>query len=128
MVSFPSRSKSSASFLPSDGNPSNVQLAEPQSLTMVLCRGREGESELEDYNYNMTKARRRTNSSTQAAGHSVLKTKFEAIDPEVIEYEEDIHGPRPSDVAEQQDLEDLSTSSSADTNHSVEEEDAAEKK
>ena len=53
------------------------------TLTNDRCRGVEGVSELEDYNYNMTKTRRRTNSSTQAAGHSVLKTKFEAIDPEV---------------------------------------------
>lgn len=69
----------------------------------------------------MSKARRRTNSSTQAAGHSVLKTKFEAIDPEVIEYEEDIHGPGPSDAADPNDLEEMSTSSSADTVESVEE-------
>jgi hypothetical protein len=77
----------------------------------------------------MAKPRRRTNSSTAAAGHSVLKTKFEAIDPEVIEYEEELHGPRPTDLAsEQQDLEKMSTSSSAETQGSVEEEDAAEKK
>jgi hypothetical protein len=77
----------------------------------------------------MAKPRRRTNSSTHAAGHSGLKTKFEAIDPEVIEYEEEVHGPRPMDLAsEQQDLEKMSTSSSADTQGSVEEEDAVEKK
>lgn len=79
-------------------------------------------SELEDYNYNMAKARRRTNSSTQAAGHSGLKTKFEAIDPEVIEYEEDIHGPSAAEMgAGPEDLEEMSTSSSADTTDSVEE-------
>ena len=77
---------------------------------------------------NMNKPRRRTNSSTQAAGHSGLKTKFEAIDPEVIEYEEELHGPRPGDAAEEQELEHMSTSSSADTMGSVEEEDAVEKK
>ena len=92
--------------------------------------GREGESELEDYDYNMAKPRRRTNSSTVAAGHSGLKTKFEAIDPEVIEYEEELHGPRPNDVTgDQQDLEKMSTSSSADTlGSSVEEEDIAGEK
>ena len=59
----------------------------------------------------------------------MLKTKFEAIDPEVIEYEEDIHGPAQSDAAEKHDdLEEMSTSSSADTLGSVEEEDAVEKK
>lgn len=76
----------------------------------------------------MAKPRRRTNSSTAAAGHSGLKTKFEAIDPEVIEYEEEIHGPQAGDVAgdkEDADLENLSTSSSADTMGSVEEEDVA---
>ena len=76
----------------------------------------------------MSKARRRTNSSTHAAGHSGLKTKFEAIDPEVIEYEEGIHGPSTADAAEQKDLEKMSTSSSADTMDSVEEEDAVPKK
>lgn len=75
----------------------------------------------------MAKSRRRTNSSTQAAGHSGLKTKFEAIDPEVIEYEEDVHGPSAEDMA-QHDLEKMSTSSSADTMGSVEEEDGMEKK
>ena len=70
----------------------------------------------------MTKTRRRTNSSTQAAGHSVFKTKFEAIDPEVIEYEEDIHGPaQAEEAADPKDLEEMSTSSSADTMESVEE-------
>ena len=93
-----------------------------RSLTALSHRGVEGVSELEDYNYNMTKARRRTNSSSQAAGHSALKTKFEAIDPEVIEYEEDLHGPSVSDsTADPKDLEEMSTSSSADTVESVEE-------
>ena len=81
----------------------------------------------------MNKARRRTNSSTQAAGHSVVKTKFEALDPEVIEYEEEIHGPGPesaeaSTAAGEADLEKMSTSSSADTMGSVEEEDVGLKK
>ena len=72
----------------------------------------------------MTKTRRRTNSSTQAAGHSGLKTKFEAIDPEVIEYEEEVHGPTAEELAagaEPKDLEEMSSSSSADTMESVEE-------
>jgi hypothetical protein len=79
-------------------------------------------SELEDYDYNPAKPRRRTNSFSLAAGHSALKTKFEAVDPEVIEYEEDLHGPSPHDANE---LEKMSTSSSADTMGSVEEEEAA---
>lgn len=79
-------------------------------------------SELEDYNYNSTKTRRRTNSSSMAAGHSALKTKFEAIDPEVIEYEEDVHGPSAAELADGNELEKMSTSSSADTLGSVDEE------
>lgn len=107
---------------------------------MERCRGKEGVSELEDYAFNQTKPRRRTNSSTAAAGHSMLKTKFEAIDPEVIEYEEDVHGP--GSVSEPgfaeggddsagavagaedggHDLEKMSTGSSAGTMGSVDEE------
>lgn len=86
----------------------------------LFNRGVQGVSELEDYNYNMSKARRRTNSSSQAAGHSALKTKFEAIDPEVIEYEEDVHGPPSTELEGSQELEEMSTSSSADTVESVE--------
>lgn len=94
-------------------------------LTYTSYRGRTGVSELEDYDYNMAKPRRRTNSFSAAAGHSALKTKFEAIDPEVIEYEEDIHGPSTTD-GDQHELEKMSTSSSADTMGSVDEEEMAE--
>lgn len=57
----------------------------------------------------------------------MLKTKFEAIDPEVIEYEEDVHGPTDADhrasIDESgADLEKMSTASSAET---IEEEDGA---
>ncbi|TKA75837.1 hypothetical protein B0A55_04380 [Friedmanniomyces simplex] len=82
-------------------------------------------SELEDHDYNLAKSRRRTNSFSAAAGHSVLKTKFEAIDPEVIEYEEDVHGPGQADLADHNELEKMSTSSSADTMGSVDEEEGA---
>lgn len=82
--------------------------------------GQVGVSELEDYNYNMTKPRRRTNSFSAAAGHSPLKTKFEAIDPqEAVFYDEDIHGPTADDL---RDLEKMSTTSTTDTMASVEEE------
>lgn len=61
-----------------------------------------------------------------------MKTKFEALDPEVIEYEEGIHGPSVSDTtADQHELEKMSTSSSAesaDTIGSVEEEDVGVEK
>ena len=71
----------------------------------------------------MSKPRRRSNSISQAAGHSALKTKFEAIDPEVVEFEEDVHGPTAVELADQHELEKMSSSSSADTLGSVDEED-----
>lgn len=68
------------------------------------------------------KPKRRSNSTSAAAGHSALKTKFESLDPEVVEFDEDVHGP------DQHELEKMSTSSSADTMGSVEEEDLKETK
>ncbi|KAK1075246.1 hypothetical protein LTR33_009590 [Friedmanniomyces endolithicus] len=82
-------------------------------------------SELEDHDYHLTNPRRRTNSFSAAASRSVLKTKFEAIDPEVIEYEEDVHGPGQADLADHNELEKMSTASSADTMGSVDEEEGA---
>lgn len=82
-------------------------------------------SELEDYMYNPTKPRRRSNSVTMAAGHSSLKTKFEAADPESVVFEEDIHGPSMYDDNE---LEKMSSASSADTAGSVEEIDGVDEK
>lgn len=71
----------------------------------------------------MTKQRRRTNSFSAAAGHSALKTKFEDIDAEeAIDYDEALHGPTDEDMARQNALEKMSTTSSADTMASVEEE------
>ena len=98
----------------------------------AYSRGQDGFSELEDYAYNPAKPRRRTNSSTNAAGHNLYKTKFEAVDPEVIEFEEEVHGPSGEDIKNatagaggEDGLEKMSTSSSADTFGSVEEEEAA---
>lgn len=72
----------------------------------------------------MTKARRRTNSFSAAAGHSALKTKFETPDDEAIEFDEYLHGPAVIDEASEHELEQMSTSSSAGTMASVEEEEA----
>jgi hypothetical protein len=78
-------------------------------------------SELEDMAYNPTKPRRRSNSFSAAAGHSPLKTKFEAIDPEeAVLYNEELHGPTAEDLR----LEKAMTASSTGTMGSVEEEDA----
>ncbi|PNS14103.1 hypothetical protein CAC42_6616 [Sphaceloma murrayae] len=80
--------------------------------------GKQGD-ELEDYDYNLTKPRRRSNSFSAAAGHNTFKTKFEAVEPEPV-FEEDIHGPEVDDLA----LEEQSTHSSAGSG-SVEDEEAA---
>ena len=57
-----------------------------------------------------------------AAGHSALKTKFEAPE-DVIEYDEEVHGPSTeNELADHNELEKMSTSSSADTMGSVDEE------
>lgn len=57
-------------------------------------------------NFHMSKPKRRSNSTSFAAGHNVLKSKFEAEDEQVIEYDESIHGP------DDHDLEKMSTRSS----------------
>ncbi|KAF2223616.1 hypothetical protein BDZ85DRAFT_197875, partial [Elsinoe ampelina] len=79
--------------------------------------GKQGD-ELEDYDYNLTKPRRRSNSFSAAPGHNTYRTKFETIEPEPV-FEEDIHGPEADDLA----LEEQSTHSSAGSG-SVEEEEA----
>ena len=91
-------------------------------------RGAVGLSELEDYDYKMTNPRRRTNSFSAAAGHNLYKSKFEAIDPEaVIEFDERVHGAAAMSAEEMADneLEKMTSSSSAGTIGSVEEEEAA---
>jgi len=47
--------------------------------------------EVQDSGFKMTNARRRSNSSSYAAGLKDFKTKFEQIDPEPV-FEENIHG------------------------------------
>lgn len=73
-----------------------------------MSRGAPGISELEDLPYNTLKPKRRSNSTSAAAGHSNFsKTKFEMLDEDaMVEYDEDLHGP---------ELEKMSSSSSADT-------------
>merc|ERR1711977_256677 len=73
--------------------------------------GQAGISELEDFDYNSLKPRRRSNSMSLAAGHSALKTEFD----------EALHGPREEDMVDN-NLEKMSSSSSADTMGSIEEE------
>lgn len=82
--------------------------------------GREG-VEIEDYNYNLTNPRRRSNSSSHT-GLKDFKTKFETVEPEPV-FEEEIHG---APIGEE--LEKESTVSSANSAQSVDEEDASSKK
>ncbi|OBT71223.1 hypothetical protein VF21_09904 [Pseudogymnoascus sp. 05NY08] len=55
--------------------------------------------EIQDQGFNITNARRRSNSSSYAAGLKDFKTKFEQFDPDPV-FEEDIHGARPEDDME----------------------------
>jgi hypothetical protein len=80
--------------------------------------------ESQDYGYNFTNERRRSNSSTQALND--FKTKFEGMDQDPV-FEEELHG------ATEEDLEKASTISkeeSTDTSTlggSVEEDDGFKK-
>ncbi|KAL2352776.1 hypothetical protein BJ546DRAFT_1079391 [Cryomyces antarcticus] len=78
--------------------------------------GREGD-EIDQYAYNMTNPRRRSNSFSKAPGHNEFKTKFETIESDPV-FEEELHGPTADDVL---DLEKQSTHSSSG---SAEEEEA----
>ncbi|EXJ85233.1 hypothetical protein A1O3_05908 [Capronia epimyces CBS 606.96] len=81
--------------------------------------GREGE-EIEDYGYNFTKARRRSNSSTHALGD--FKTKFETLDAEPV-FEEQLHGPSVDDIEKASTLSKEESVDSSITAGSVDEED-----
>jgi len=101
----------------------------PYACLHSQLRGPVGLSELEDYSYNPTNPRRRTNSFSAAAGHNLYKSKFEAVDPEVIEFDEDLHGaPMLSAEDKENELEKMSSSSSAGTTGSIEEEESAKSK
>lgn len=69
-------------------------LRNPTCAQTDCNRGREGD-EGQDYGYNFTNSRRRSNSSTQALGD--FKTKFEAIDADPV-FEEELHGPTDDDI------------------------------
>ncbi|KAJ9642475.1 hypothetical protein H2201_006983 [Coniosporium apollinis] len=86
--------------------------------------GRDGD-EVQDFTYNMTNPRRRSNSSSTGPG-GALKTKFETVEAEPV-FEEELHGPvtvgSEDSTAE---LEHSITESSSDS--SVQEEEAGSKK
>ncbi|KAI7515042.1 hypothetical protein KC347_g274 [Hortaea werneckii] len=79
---------------------SSAQVETSRANLPSNSRGQAGISELEDYDYNSLKPRRRSNSMSLAAGHSALKTKFEAVDEDAIEFDEALHGPRDEDLVD----------------------------
>jgi hypothetical protein len=64
--------------------------------THKSARGRDGE-ESQDYGYNFTNQRRRSNSSNKVLGD--FKTKFETVDQDPV-FEEELHGPIQDDLDE----------------------------
>lgn len=89
----------------------------------MIRRGRSGE-EMQDYGYNFTKARRRSNSFSQSIGD--FKTKFEGIEKDPV-FEEEIHGPL--DGGEEDEHVSLEKTETADSTStaSTEEEDHTKK-
>ncbi|ELR04326.1 hypothetical protein GMDG_06708 [Pseudogymnoascus destructans 20631-21] len=80
--------------------------------------GIDGE-EIQDEGFNVTNARRRSNSSSYAAGLKDFKTKFELFDPDPV-FEENIHGARPEDHMEAASR--VTTTESSEGGGSVDEE------
>ena len=82
---------------------------------------------MQDYGYNFTNTRRRSNSSSH--GHAIgdFKTKFEAADPEPV-FEEQLHGApaETDDVDDHPELHKEETGGST-SGGSVEEEEHAKK-
>lgn len=73
---------------------------------LIIARGRSGD-EVQDYEYNFTNARRRSNSSNH--GLADFKTKFETIEPEPV-FEED----HPADKT--QEVQDNTSNTGGDNN------------
>jgi len=88
---------------------------------MSTFRGTPGD-ESQDYGYNFTNARRRSNSSTHSHNLDSFKTKFEALETDPV-FEEDIHGAK--DDAETDEHLGLEKGESVDSisTASIEEED-----
>jgi len=86
--------------------------------------GRDGE-ESQDYGYNFTNQRRRSNSSNQVLGD--FKTKFEAVDQDPV-FEEELHGPTQDEIDEGSTLSKEESSTDTSTlGGSVEEEEILKK-
>jgi hypothetical protein len=90
---------------------------------LILARGRSGD-EMQDYGYNFTNARRRSNSSSQVIAD--FKTKFEGVENDPV-FQEELHGP--NDIADDEGHVDLHKAETSDSTSSasVEEEDHVKK-
>ncbi len=73
---------------------------------------------MQDFGYNLTNPRRRSNSSSTTQRD--FKTKFETVEPEPV-FEEELHGPDSADLGH--DVDKLSTGTGA--SGSVDEDEAA---
>ena len=99
----------------------------PCTLEIIdhVSRGRDGE-ECQDYGYNFTNQRRRSNSSTQVLGD--FKTKFEGFDQDPV-FEEELHGPTEDDLEKASTISKEESSTDTSTvGGSLEEEDGFPKK
>lgn len=92
----------------------------------MLRRGAPGD-EYQDYDYNFTNARRRSNSSSQSHHINDFKTKFEAVETDPV-FEEEYHGAAPEEEVDG-GMSHLEKGESTDSvsSASVEDEEAAKK-
>ncbi|KAL8739821.1 MAG: hypothetical protein Q9190_007413 [Brigantiaea leucoxantha] len=81
--------------------------------------------EKQDYGYNFTNSRRRSNSSSYGHSISDFKTKFETVESDPV-FEEEYHGAQVADLEEHMGLEKAETADST-SSASVEEDDHAKK-
>ena len=91
-----------------------------------MLRGTPGD-ESQDYGYNFTNARRRSNSSTHSHHITDFKTKFEAVEADPV-FEEELHGAK-TQMDDEGDVSHLEKGESADSisTASVEEEELPKK-
>lgn len=104
------------------GRSSSTHHTKPSTHADSSDRGRDGE-ESQDYGYNFTNQRRRSNSSNQVLGD--FKSKFETVDQDPV-FEEELHGPIQDDLDEGSTLSKESTDTST-IGGSVEEEEILKK-
>lgn len=80
--------------------------------------------EMDDYGYNFTNSRRRSNSSTKVLGD--FKTKFETNEQDPV-FEEELHGPSRTDSEESNMLEKEESTDSSTLADSVDDDEGSKK-